>query len=337
MQRHRVVAAVRPAFGDGTHHVDHAQATRIAVVRALVDHAGEGAGLARHLDLAAEAVGVGADQRAVVAVELEGRVGVLPDIEAGGQHEVRAAGKRQVADDVGGHRHRDLLAGALAQRHGAHRVGGVGDAAHLGDRPQVVHQVAEVVDAHVKQRARARLVEKGRVGVPVVGAVVHEEGGAVAHRADHAGIELRPHRLRTRTQQRVRGAAQAQLFLLGQRDHFLALRKGGGQRLLGEEVLAGLQGAQAEFVVGLRRRQVEDDLGLAGQQLIHRHRLQASGRKFSGTALRRSQVGVGDADQAQRAGALRLEQVAQVGREDVAGAENAEGQGHGGDQYWLVG
>jgi hypothetical protein len=87
-------------------------------------------------------------------------------------------------------------------------------------------------------------------------------------------------------------------------------------------VLAGVEGAQADLHVRLRRRQVDDDLyRRVGQQGVDAHRAQP---EFVGPGTRGGLVQVGQRVDLQDGECLGG---VQVGRADVAAADDADADG----------
>jgi hypothetical protein len=222
---------------------------------------------------------------------------MVPHLEAHSDRGRDSAGVFEQGADVGVDRHGQWSSGSGAGLNRARTGRAGGDPGHPGDGSEEVDQRAEVVGAHVQQRAAAGLiVELGR-GMPTLvarGGPLHLRGDRFANKAR---IEYLPGRLDAGTEHRVRRAAQAQTKLLGEFDHGLSLRGGETERFLREDVFTGAQGAGADLDVGGGDRQVEHrvDLGV-GEELLdseHAHAVLLS--DLRGALV----IEIGDRDEAQ--------------------------------------
>ena len=98
--------------------------------------------------------------------------------------------------------------------------------------------------------------------MPCLVAVAHHGAGGAYHVPDEAAVDEPPGGLDTGPQEGVRGAAQAQVFLLGQGDELRGLLHVHGQGLFGIGVLAVEQGLLGDLIVLVGAGQVQDDLHL---------------------------------------------------------------------------
>ena len=123
----------------------------------------------------------------------------------------------------------------------------------------------------------------------------------------------------------VSGAQPRRRFLSPRATQLLTLREGRRQRLLVEQVLAGVQHRQTDRGDGptVVVEDVEHDLRRTSQQLVDTHCFQA---ELRGHGLNDIRLGVGDADDA---ASCALRRRCSDTREDVAGADDADLDDHG--------
>ena len=154
-------------------------------------------------------------QRAFGAIDFDVRQVVCPDVKAHhdcGYHtvcEVQRAGQVRRHIDVD-HVTIFRLAGDHALREGD--LAGAGDARY---RAEQVDQRGDVVGAHVQHRTAARLVEEGRVRVPVFVTVANHERGRCNGSADPAIVNQFATGLQAAAEEGVRRAADAQSAFAG--------------------------------------------------------------------------------------------------------------------------
>ena len=163
----------------------------------------------------------------------------------------------------------EFLAGLGAGTDDAGRFGGGADGGHLADRAEGLDQGGEVVRAHVEQGAGAVLEQERRVGVPGFGAGGLEGGHSGQRGADVATLDDPAGGLQASAQERVRGGAEADTRGVGrfeQAEPGFAVQ---GERLLGPDVLAGVDCRGGDFDVRGRDGEVDDefDVGMVQCQL----------------------------------------------------------------------
>ncbi len=84
-------------------------------------------------------------------------------------------------------------------------------------RTQEVHQVGDVVGAHVEHGTAARLEEEVRVGMPVFHAAAHDVGGAAGDLADEALVHRLAGELVRSAEEGVGCTATCSFFALAMR------------------------------------------------------------------------------------------------------------------------
>ena len=139
--------------------------------------------------------------------------------------------------------------------------------------------------------------------------------------ADAALVQDRPRLLVRAAQERVGRAADLQAFGSGQIAQGSALFQRQHQRLFGIGVLARLQYPLGDRKMGVRDRQVDDDVDFrVGQQVIDRLRL---GIEFGGAGFGKLQVDIRDRTHFD---ALEQGGQAQIGGRDIAAADDADAE-----------
>src|SRR5262249_11335450 len=104
----------------------------------------------------------------------------------------------------------------------------------------------------------------------------HEEGGSADRSSDHPAVDQLPAGLVRPTQKSVRRAADTQSLLARPLEQALAVNEAYTQRLVGIDVLPGLDRAKPDWHVRLRHGKVDDDLDLRiGEELLDGGRPQA--------------------------------------------------------------
>ena len=96
--------------------------------------------------------------------------------------------------------------------------------------------------------------------MPALVAGAEEEGGAADRRADRARVDEPPRLLVGAAEEGVGRAADPEAAGVRRLDDAGGLGEGDAERLLGMDVLAGRDRLQADRGMGLRHRQVQDDL-----------------------------------------------------------------------------
>ena len=120
------------------------------------------------------------------------------------------------------------------------------------------------------------LEEELRIGMPVLHAVRHDEGGAGEHAADHALVDQLPRQPPARAKERVGRASDHQAARLGLGDDLAPHVDVDRERLLGEDVLAGRERGERHGRMRRRHGKVHDDVDVvARKQRIDRHCLYA--------------------------------------------------------------
>ena len=177
---------IRPERSPGAQRLGHVgQTERPAVFRVREEERQlpPGAVLrAVQLHRAAEAVGIGAYQRPLRAVNLQARLPPIMNVEGGEQGAHRPAGKLQQAGHMGGDMDADGFAAVRLAGNQPFGKGGAGHSRNRGHAAEQVDQGRQVIRPHIEKRAAAPLVVKIGVGMPALMAA-----------ADHEG--RRPHRL----------------------------------------------------------------------------------------------------------------------------------------------
>ncbi len=187
--------------------------------------------------------------------------------------------------------------------------------ATLLDGTEQVDEARHVIGAHVEHRPAAVEIVEAGIGMPALMAGAHEEGGAADRLADRAGVDELARGLLRAAEEGVRRGADAHALRLRRLDQLLRLGGGDAERLLAVHMLAGRDGAEADLDMGLRHREVDDDLDRGiGEHRVDRHRLEP---ELGGARLGRCLVQVGDATHVEdRETPRRLE----IGRADIAAA-----------------
>src|SRR5215212_3381886 len=214
-------------------------------------------------------VGVGEAQGTFGAVEVDPGLRLGPHVEGGDEGPHGAALEVHHAGHVGRSIDRD---GGPGEGFAGYQALGERDACGPGDPPHRSHQGRErgqVVGPHIEHRAGAWLEIEVGVRVPVLRAVAQHErryGDGLAY--DPLVHDLAA-RLEAAAQERVGGAADPQIPLGGQLEHLPPILQANSERLLGVDVLAGLQGRQRDLRMNYGDGQVEGDLDLfVGQQFL---------------------------------------------------------------------
>ena len=183
----------------------------------------------------------------------------------------RAIGKLQQGMDVGRRLDRNLLAQTRAIADGAFLLGDRGQRPHAFDRAQQVDQVGDIIGAKVQHRAGTGQEKELGVGVPAFHPVVLHGGSARDDGAYAALVQNGPRLLMRAAKKGIRRAADRQALgrrQIAQRNPLFQCQN---QRLFGIGVLARLKNALGDLVMGIRDRQVDDDVDvLVGQQIIDR-------------------------------------------------------------------
>ena len=144
------------------------------------------------------------------------------------------------------------------------------------DGPEQGDDRGQVVRAHVQERAGAVREELLGVRVPGVRAADEHRRADGERLADRTLVDQGAARLEGAAQEDVRRAADPQPELVGQSEELEALRHVDRERLLGVDVLAGLERRAGHGAVRSGRRQVEHDVDRGiGQQLLDRGHGQA--------------------------------------------------------------
>ena len=119
--------------------------------------------------------------------------------------------------------------------------------------------------------------------MPAFVAGAHEEGGAADRRADRPVVDQLARGLVAAAEERVRRAADPQIFLGGEIHHLARLDHVDAERLFRMDMLAGVQHREADIGMGQRHRQVDDDFDVvAFQHLVDPH---AGNAEFFGPLL----------------------------------------------------
>ena len=209
MKRQLAAGAMRPAGADRLRHVGEADDAVVAVgVGALGRDFAPVFGSSRQLDLAAEIVRVGNDERAGLAIEFDRSVPVPRDVEAHCHRDRRSARERQRPGDVrgdldGNARTRERLAGDETLGPGSGR-----NAADARHRPEEIDEVGDIIGSHVEHRAAAGEVIEAGIGMPALMARAHEERRAADRPADQPFVDGAARGLVGAAEKRVRRAAE---------------------------------------------------------------------------------------------------------------------------------
>ncbi len=271
------------------------------------------------LDLAAEVIGVGNEQRAFFAIELDRDVPVPRNVEAHGHRDRGAADEGQRPGDM----RRDLDRNARSG-HGLARDDALGpqprrrpaDARH---RTEQIDEVGHVIGAHVEHRPAAVEVVEAGIGVPALMARTHEERRAADRAADQAVVDACARGLVRAAEERVRRAAEPQALRRRRLDQPTRFGDVDAERLFRVDMLAGGDRHQADLDMRLRYREVEDDFDRRiGEERVDRTRRRA---ELGRARLRRRRIGVGERDNVEDREFLRR---GQIGRADVAAADDAD-------------
>src|SRR5215208_4015964 len=214
-------------------------------------------------------VGVGEAQGAFGAVEVDPGLRLGPHVEGGDEGPHGAALEVHHAGHVGRGVYRD--SGPREGFAGYHALGEC-DACRCRNPPHGPHQGRErgqVVGAHIEHRAGAWLEIEVGIRVPVFGAVAEHERRYGDGFAYYPFVHDLAARLEATAEESVGGAADPEVSLSGHLEHPPPILQIHGERLLGVDVLASLQGRQRDLRVDYGDGQVEGDLDLfVGQQFL---------------------------------------------------------------------
>ena len=331
--------AVGAIAGDGGGHVGDAKGAPFVLIGM-----GEGEGLpliATKFELeippaGAEGVGVGDGEGALGAVDFDAGEVAGEAVEGHDEGGEGAGGELEGGGEVGGGFDGDLEPAFFLGGDGAGGVGGAGEAGDLGDGAEEVDQGGEVVGAHIEHRAAADLVVELGVGVPGFVAGGEHEGGEGDGAADGAGVEEVAGGLLAGAEEGVGGAADAEVFLLGEIEDLAAFGAVDAEGFFGVGVFAGVERLEGDGDVGLGDGEVEDDVdGGVGHELVDG----AGGGDvvLGGLGAGAVHVEVGDGGHVEDGEVLGA---VEIGVGDGAAADNADFYfgGHGGkDNRWERG
>ncbi|MGY2934824.1 hypothetical protein ACVWZ6_004426 [Bradyrhizobium sp. GM6.1] len=153
-----------------------------------------------------------------------------------------------------------------------------GRAHHARHRAEQLHEIGDVVRAHVKHRAAAAQIIETRRRMPALMAGAAEERAAGHGRADRVIVDQLARGLVPTAQERIGRATDAKILLRGELHHLAGFGDVNAERLLGMNVLAGVQHRQADVGVGEWHSEIDDDLDVVSlEQLINPHRRQPEG------------------------------------------------------------
>src|SRR5579883_742227 len=160
----------------------------------------------------AKGIRIGCAERPFCSINLDIWQAVVPDIKASDDRANDAVREFYQAGDMRWCIHWNCTTCSARTGHDAFREGCLGDGADAADRSKHRDQRSEVIWSHIKEWPRAGLVEKRGIRMPVLHAVIQQEGCSRYRCANRSIIDQPNACLQALTQKGVGRAAYAQVL-----------------------------------------------------------------------------------------------------------------------------